>query len=99
MNEPIDRRSFGRDLAVTAAATLTAVGGYAARADDAQTVAPADQLLALLKGQFPDRLSDEQWKEVRGKIAGQLRSAEELRKFSLRNSDEPVTVFAAYRKS
>jgi len=99
MTEPIDRRSFGRDAVVAAATTLITFSSQAVRADDAEPATPADQLLALLKAQFPDRLSSEQWNEVRGKIAGQLRAAEELRKFKLTNADEPATVFAAYRKS
>jgi hypothetical protein len=37
----------------------------------------------MLQAQFPDRLNDEQWKQVRGKIEGQLRAADELRKFVL----------------
>jgi hypothetical protein len=42
-------------------------------------------------------LSDEQWKQVCGKLESQRRAADALRKFKLTNADEPATVYAAVR--
>ena len=95
----LDRRSFARELV---AGTAAAVGLSGTTADGAQDVKPpgtADQLLAVLQAQFPGRLNDEQWKEVRGKIESQLKASQTLREFKLQNSDEPATLFAAYRGS
>jgi len=97
MNESLTRRTFARDLTIGAAAAVTTLAPRLAEADEPKSPATADQLLAMLQARFPDRLDDEQWKQVRGKIEGQLRAAEELRKFALKNADEPATVFAAYR--
>ncbi len=99
MNKSLTRRSFARTLTIGAAAAATPLVALPAAADDSKSPAPADQLLAMLQARFPDRLSEEQWKQVRGKIEGQLRASEELRKFPLQNSDEPATVFAASRAS
>ena len=99
MNEALSRRRFAHDLAIGAAAVATTLAPLPVAADEPNGPAVADQLLAVLQARFPDRLNDEQWKQVRGKIEGQLRAAEELRKFMLQNSDEPATVFAAVRRS
>ena len=99
MKESLVRRDFARQLAAVAAASAAVVGGAVVVADDPKPPAPADQLLSILQARFPDRLNDAQWKEVRGKIEGQLRAADELRKLALNNSDEPATVFAAFRRS
>ena len=98
MNEPIDRRDFARELAAAAASSTALLGGSSLAADDPKSPATADQLLAILKARFPDRLSDEQWKEVRGKLEAQLKASQTLSEFKLQNSDEPATVFAVYRK-
>jgi hypothetical protein len=99
MNESLTRRTFARDLTIGAVAAATTLAPAEAESDEPKPPAAPDQLLALLQARFPDRLNDEQWKQVRGKIEGQLRAAEELRKFGLKNADEPATVFAAYRSA
>ncbi len=98
MNESLTRRTFARDLTIGAAIAATTLAPLSAEADDEKSPGMADQLLAMLQARFQNRLNDEQWKQVGGKIEGQLRAADELRKFALQNSDEPATVFAAYRK-
>jgi hypothetical protein len=99
MNESLTRRTFARDLIVSSVAGVTILPPLSAKADDDKHPVAADQLLAMLRARFPDRLNEEQWNHVRSKIEGQLRAAEELRKFKLTNANEPATVFAAYRRS
>ena len=97
MNNSLTRRSFARDLTFGIAATNLVP--RMAHSDEPKTSGAADQLLTMLQARFPDRLNEEQWKQVRGKIEGQLRAADELRKFAVKNADEPATVFAAYRST
>ena len=101
MNEPIDRRQFGRQLSANAVAAVagTCTGAASAGDEPKPAATDSDALLAVLKTRFPDRLSDEQWKEVRNKIDAQLKAGQTLSDFKLQNSDEPATVFVAYRKS
>jgi hypothetical protein len=94
MSEPLARRSFFRNAAAAAAGLC---GARSASGVDDDTQSPTDQLFELLKARFPDRLSDEEWKQIRSKIDGQLSSAKTLGEFKLKNSDEPATVFAAKR--
>ena len=98
MKAPLTRRGFARNLTI-AAAGAAILAPQSTLADEPKAPAAADQLLAMLQARYPERLNDDQWKQVRGKIEGQLRAAVELRKFALKNADEPATVFAAYRKS
>ena len=91
----MDRREFTKEL-IAGAAVPVALAARVAEADQADQPppSPADQLLAVLKARFPDRLTDEQWKQVRGKIESQLAAAKTLGEFKLQNSDEPATTFA-----
>ena len=96
----MDRRQFTREMiagAVAAPAALVAGSTTAGELQDPPAPSTADQLLAILKTRFPDRLSDEQWKEVRGKLEAQLKASQALSEFKLQNSDEPATVFAVDR--
>jgi hypothetical protein len=99
MNQPLTRRTFSRDLTIGVAAVTMTFAPLSTEAGDQKPQAEVEHLLAMLQARFPDRLNDDQWKQVRGKIEGQLRAAEELRKFALTSADEPATVFAAYRRS
>ena len=99
MNEPLTRRTFARELTVGAAVAATTVAPASVQADEPKSPTPADQLLAMLQARFPNRLNDEQWKEVRGKLEGQVKASQTLSEFKLQNSDGPATVFAAYRRS
>jgi hypothetical protein len=94
----MDRREFARELVAGAMAGPVIRSGFDAASATFQEPTPPsleDQLVDMLKAQFSDRLSDEQWKQVRGKINGQLTAAKTLREFKLQNSDEPATVFFA----
>lgn len=77
-------------------------------ADEADKKTPADSdkppppgllLLEIVRQKYPDRhLEDEEilagvYKELRGDLA----RGERLAKFPLKNSDEPATVFSAWR--
>lgn len=95
----MNRREFAHGLVATALVTSPAASqqnAAAAEADDPPVPQP-DQLLGVLKARFGDRLSDEQWKQIRGKIESQLATAKSLGEFKLKNGDEPATVFAAAR--
>jgi hypothetical protein len=93
----IDRRDFGRQLWTGAAVMPMASGGASADPQTPQEPVVAsveDQLVSMLQSRFGDRLSEEQWKLVRAKIAGQLAAAKSLREFKLINANEPATIFA-----
>jgi hypothetical protein len=93
VGDGFNRRRFARNLvAGAAAAGLAPTGSSAAE----QSPAPADSLLAVLKHRFPDRLSDEQWQEVRSKLDAQLQTSLALSQSQLQNSDEPAVVFTPW---
>lgn len=50
------------------------------------------QMLALRR-RFGDRLSNDEWDQVRNAITEQRQSAAAVRAVPLRNGDEPATVF------
>jgi hypothetical protein len=54
-------------------------------------------LAEALKAKYRDRLTDEQWEEVRKGIEGNLRGARALRNFELPIQTEPAFTFRAYR--
>jgi hypothetical protein len=54
--------------------------------------------LAILRGRFGDRLSDEEWMAVRQRIAKAVERGEQLRRAPLTNGDEPEIVFVPYRE-
>jgi hypothetical protein len=94
----MDRREFTRELMAGAMAAPIALRNNTAQTATAQDPVAAsleDQLIAMLQSQFANRLTEEQWKQVRSKINGQLAAAKSLREFKLLNSDEPATIFAA----
>lgn len=57
----------------------------------------AEELVEVLRVKYRDRLTGEQWEEVRKGIEGNLRVARTLHDFRLPISTEPSTVFRAYR--
>jgi hypothetical protein len=57
----------------------------------------AEQLTDALKARYRDRLTDEQWDEVRRGVEGNLRAARALHGFNLPVQTEPAFVFRAYR--
>ena len=67
-------------------------------ADDPQERDPvAAELTEALKVKYRDRLTAEQWEEVRRGIEGNLRAAKQLRDFALPIDAEPAFAFRAYR--
>lgn len=57
----------------------------------------AEELMEVLRVKYRDRLTSEQWEEVRKGIEGNLSGAKALRRFQLPIATEPSTVFRAYR--
>jgi hypothetical protein len=93
------RRDFGKQAALLATPLLAgAVSSQATdKEDENRAPPPAQALTDFLRSRFQKHLSEEQWKALQRKIEGGLRSAEQLRKFPLKNSDEPAGAFHAGR--
>jgi hypothetical protein len=68
-----------------------------APAAGAAAQAEAEALTALLRSRYGSRLTEEQWAEVREGIVGNLRAAEQLRRFPLGIEVEPALGWAPYR--
>jgi hypothetical protein len=83
--------------ATTAGATPTAPSSPPQRQNERQRDPMAEELMEVLRVKYKDRLSGEQWEEVRKGIEGNLRVAKALHDFRLPISTEPSTVFRAYR--
>ena len=58
----------------------------------------AEELTGALRARYGDRLTEEQWKEVREGVEGNLRQAKQLRDFPLPMATEPAFAFRAYRE-
>jgi len=57
----------------------------------------AERLTDALKARYRDRLTDEQWDEVRRGVEGNLRAAKALHDFNLPVATEPAFIFRAWR--
>jgi hypothetical protein len=85
------RRQFGRAVAALAAAPLTMP--RVAAADPPRTA--ADAMSEVIRLRHGKHLSDEQLKQVERGIQLSLRQGETLKRFPLKNSDEPAFAFTA----
>ena len=75
-----------------------APAAQAAAADDALT--PEEHLLAVVQHLYPDeQLTPQRLDAIKDQLGRYLRRSQVLSSFPLTNSDEPVTLFAAYRGS
>jgi hypothetical protein len=81
----------------TAGASPTAPSAPPQKQNEQQRDPMAEELMEVLRAKYRDRLSGEQWEEVRKGIEGNLRVAKTLHDFRLPISTEPSTVFRAYR--
>lgn len=105
-NEPLPRREFGRLLAAGMAGLAT---GAAANADDPAPPAgdaappfgpppPHVLFVELVRQLYPDdRLTVEILESIERDVRGQLFRGKMLANHPFENSDEPATIFAAYR--
>ncbi len=102
------RRNFAKTLAVVAATPFVSRAAPAesgqpvsARALALQTKAPekhsptAEALGEAVRYQYGKYLDEDQLDKVKGSIDRGLRSAERLKQFKLKNSDEPAFTFSA----
>ncbi|HYT87245.1 MAG TPA: hypothetical protein VEL76_00865 [Gemmataceae bacterium] len=97
------RRDFNKNLALLAAAPLVASQAPPAAAAQppdqprpAETiVASARALTEIVRLRHGKHLTEEQLTRVRQRIENNLRSGVVLRRFPLRNADEPDFVFSA----
>ncbi|HYH78798.1 MAG TPA: hypothetical protein VEX86_03355 [Longimicrobium sp.] len=80
-----------------AAAQPVAPSATPAPANAQQRDPVAAHLTEALKAKYRDRLTDEQWEEVRRGVEGNLRAARALHDFALPIETEPAFVFRAYR--
>lgn len=95
-----DRRSFGRCLA--AGAFFAAPDAIMAKPDesspsDKRPPVPTDLILELIQHRYPHELTDEQRAEIRREIEQFQTRSRLLSAFPLVNSDEPASVFSAWR--
>ena len=102
-NSTLTRRDFARAIAVTAA-TVAVPRKSAARIPDfaqdaaTQALSPAGEAqLQTILAKYGKRLSDEQKADVRRLVGQAQKASESLLAFKLENSDEPATIFRAYR--
>lgn len=58
----------------------------------------AETLFEMLIGRYGDRLDSEQLKQVCKGVKAIVEAAETLRSVTLKNSDEPFSVFSPYDK-
>lgn len=87
------RRQFQRDLAVAAGA---AFGLPAARAKaEEKTPVKGDELFAIIEARYGKHLQPEQLAEIKKALRRDQTRGEYLKRFTLKNSDEPAFVFRA----
>lgn len=95
MDEPT-RRDFLESAAWAAVPAVGLAATAQAVAQEPNANAETARLLTeMLRARYGKQLSEEQFKSLRQKIAGQLVSADALKRIALRNSDEPDFVFFA----
>ncbi len=83
--------------APAAGANPTAPSAPPQKQNEQQRDPVAEELMEVLRVRYRDRLSGEQWEEVRKGIEGNLRVAKTLHDFRIPTSTEPASVFRAYR--
>jgi hypothetical protein len=89
------RRDFARTVAGLAAAPLATQEAPAAADPPEPVAAAAEVLTEIVRRRHGTHLTDEQLRRVRQGIERGLHAAEMLRRFPLRNSDEPAFQFSA----
>jgi hypothetical protein len=97
------RREFAKALAAMATAPLFSRAELLAPHQPAQATGqapeqptPAAEALAeVVRIRYGDNLNQDQMKQIKQSIDRTLRSADRLKQFKLRNSDEPAFVFSA----
>jgi hypothetical protein len=80
-----------------AAAPASPAAAPAPAAPARPTDPAAEALTDLLKARYPDRLTAEQWAEVRRGVEGNLATAKALHDFPLDTAVEPPFAFRPYR--
>ena len=83
--------------APTTGANPTAPSAPPQRQNEQKRDPMAEELMEVLRVKYRDRLSGEQWEEVRKGIEGNLRVAKTLHDFRIPIETEPASVFRAYR--
>lgn len=102
------RRQFARSIAATLAAAVAAKAQTPAKKEPAappaapqpgpapqQEPSPVSEAYAeVARARFGDKLSPEQFEQVRKDLDGYVRNSERLRAVKLKNGDEPDFVFS-----
>src|SRR5262245_27554892 len=92
------RRDFGKALALLAVTPLAAATPAAqaeqppAAKEDPLT--PPQALMEIVKRRYGKNLTEEQLQAVQRSITGLLAAADRLKKFPLKNGDEPAFTFS-----
>ena len=91
------RRDFNKTVALLAAGAVGATAADAGPAQEKPLTLPttSQALMDIVRSRYGKHLNEEQLKRVRQKILAGLRSADQLRKVPLKNSDEPAFLFQA----
>lgn len=106
-HQSVTRREFARKFTAgtsLALGSLAAVSGEAQAIDDTPqdqqpALEPEDFLLAAILQQYPvDHLTDGMLVGIRADLRRHRRQGEQLRSAALGNSDEPATLFRAWRR-
>ncbi len=103
-NQPVNRRSFGKRLAIGAVAAAPFVNQAQADDKDGEKKPPAETpkstaslTLELLVRRYPQGLdAEDRLQGILRALARQEHTSRELSDFPLTNADEPAFVFSAY---
>jgi len=95
--QPEPAPSPAPEPAATTGAAPTAPSAPPQRQNEQERDPVAEELMEALRVKYRDRLTAEQWEEVRKGIEGNLRAAKSLRDFDLPIKTEPPFAFRAYR--
>jgi len=95
--QPAPAPAPAEGAATTAGGSPTAPSAPPQKQNEQQRDPMAEELMEVLRVKYRDRLTGEQWEEVRKGIEGNLRVARTLHDFRLPIATEPSTVFRAYR--
>lgn len=87
----LSRRDVARTL------LLAVVAGTTQAADAPAPNAEVEGKVNWILGRYGDRFTEEQKKEIRGRIAGNQAGLDAMRAFPIDNDVEPATLFRVYR--
>jgi hypothetical protein len=99
---PRERRAILKALSVSPLSVLfSSCGESSDRLKAEQTSSPPETqvqaLTEVIRHRYGDKISDQQWPEIKSDIEAILKNSHGLRQVRLKNSDEPDVAFSATR--